>query len=158
VTLSSEERLRKVSSSIVIQIMTIRGGRYNGLKPTLAVRQSKFYLVARANFHHKNSARLCTLRRTTPDFLGCAESVDGEACPHSQLDRAAARFTKDASTTIGSYAPDWRLTLFVTVKSGVVRHSVAWRAGLCPHQQSALGRLKSLGRFFVGGSPYWGWI
>lgn len=57
-----------------------------------------------------------------------------------------------AATWLGRTAA--RLSLDGRPQAGLSRApAVRRRAGLCPHQLPALGRLKTLGRFLTGGSP-----
>ena len=126
-----------------------------GWSRTNAVRMSKFYLVARATPTTKAAPVLAPCGARPPTSSAALEAWTVRRVHATSLIALPHDSRKTLKAFIGSFAPDKVLTLFVTVKSGVVRRFAAWRAGLRPHQQSALGCLNLLGQIFVGGSPQW---
>lgn len=115
---------------------------------------SKFYLIARA-ISTTRKAPVFAPSGARPPTLSAALTVCSPRRSHYLLGHAAARLMKDAHTLNRQLShPIKGVRAFHDLKLGVERHYVSRRAwSSTPTQQSALGRLKSLGRFFVGGSP-----
>lgn len=114
---------------------------------------SKFYLIARAISTTK-AAPVFAPSGARPPTLSAALTVCSPRRSHYPLGHAAARLMKDAHILTRQLSHPIKVFAFHDLKLGVERHYVSRRAwSSTPTQQSALGRLKSLGRFFVGGSP-----
>lgn len=106
------------------------------------------------NSHHKSGARLCTLRRTTPVFDGCAESVVAKAPTLSTWSRFRMTPERRPTTEIGSYAPDFGSWAFRAHKDGGRAPLCGLTGGAMPPPTISTGVLKIARAIFCWRLPH----